>query len=134
MNYFEYFGKKIPLNPGEVYIESPVTPESYNKGKYEGYHLIVIADTDQIDRWGAESWACAMGGELPTWEEASLIGLSNGGLYPKDQGAYWTKQGEDGSNSFDYNNNRTALNDEKNLLGAMAVRRIPLGDKYEQPY
>lgn len=84
--YFEYQGERIPLNHGEIYVGTIITP-----GEYGSYHLILIPGEAESINWSdAQSWAKDAGGELPNRVEGALLFAAQRSEFK--EAWYWTRE------------------------------------------
>ena len=67
--FFEYQGKRIPLNTGEIYVGAIISADGSKR-----HHIILLPGEKNNVNWqGAMDWAASIGGELPDRCESALL-------------------------------------------------------------
>ena len=120
--FFEYQGERIPLNHGETYVGTIITP-----GEYGRYHLVQLPGEAESINWKeALAWAKDAGGELPNRAESALLfatlkaDFKEAAYWTREQHASasdcaWSQDFDDGSQDFSYTYDK---------LRARAFRRL----------
>ncbi|MCL2298347.1 MAG: DUF1566 domain-containing protein [Proteobacteria bacterium] len=119
---FEYQGKQIGLNPGEIYAGTIITP-----GEYGSYHLILLpSETKPINWKDAMKWAAKHGGELPNRVEGALLFATLKHEFQEEW--YWTREEHDYVYDYawpqNFENGGQHLTRKYGELRARAVRRL----------
>ena len=67
--FFEYQGKRIPLNTGEIYVGAIISADGSKR-----HHIILLPGEKNNVKWqAAMDWAASIGGELPDRCESALL-------------------------------------------------------------
>ncbi len=120
--FFEYQGKRIPLETGERYIGTIISADGSRN-----HHIILLPGEQNNVKWqAAMDWAASIGGELPDRCESALLFATMKDEFESEW--YWLREQHVSYSDYAWFQNFTSGNQsysrKNDKLSARAVRRL----------